>query len=41
MGTILAVVFGLAAVVLAGVAAWLWRGQGRLAAEAAGAEAGG
>jgi DNA recombination protein RmuC len=37
MGTILAVVFGLAAAVLAAVAAWLWRGQGRLAAEAAGA----
>ncbi|MCC7390438.1 MAG: DNA recombination protein RmuC [Phycisphaerales bacterium] len=37
MGTILAVVFGLAAVVLAGVAAWLWRGLGRLGAEAAGA----
>lgn len=34
MGTTLAVVFGVVAAALAGVAAWLWRGQGRLAAEA-------
>ena len=34
MATILAVVFGVMAAALAGVAAWLWRGQGRLAAEA-------
>lgn len=34
MASILAIVFGVAAAVLGGVAAWLWRGQGRAAAEA-------
>lgn len=34
MATTLAVVFGVMAAGLAGLAAWLWRGQGRLAAEA-------
>lgn len=37
MATTLAIVFGLAAVVLGVAAAWLWRGQGRLAAEGAAA----
>jgi DNA recombination protein RmuC len=37
MATVVAIVFGVLALVLAGAAAWLWRGQGRLAAEAAAA----
>ncbi|MDQ7013502.1 MAG: DNA recombination protein RmuC [Planctomycetota bacterium] len=37
MATTLAIVFGLTMVLLGGLAAWLWRGQGKAAAEAAAA----
>ena len=37
MATTLAIVFGLATVLLGGLGAWLWRGQGKAAAEAAAA----